>query len=152
MRKLAERWAEAGANQEHWRICSKTLIDLAGFFATNGSRHSATFLCTRPGKADWTMLGRNMVGFAPSFIDNLRSSQYERHEVKRWLELTLCPRTPPWRWPQTQLQPMCWQCLNSPFKCVALHKRVASLFYISASSKSFQRWLPEWRDTHVSVM
>lgn len=60
----AERWREERANYEQLKILSQTAVDPG----PNCCRHNSTFLCTQSGKADWTMLGRNMVGFAPSFM------------------------------------------------------------------------------------
>lgn len=51
----------------------------------------------------------------------------------------------------SQLQPM-HQCLGGVLKCAALHRRGCIMSYASAPLKSLQRWLPEWFDTHVSVM
>lgn len=98
-------------------------------FATNVSGLNSTLLCTQSGKADWTMLSRNMVGFAPSFMDNLKEQVSTRgmelaltgvdfyvfeHLPADDLKLNFSQRRR--------------QCLNSAFKCVALHKGAASCF------------------------
>lgn len=118
-------------------------------FATNVSGLNSTLLCTQSGKADWTMLSRNMVGFAPSFMDNLKERVSTRGME---LALTGVDFYVFEHLPADDLKLNFSQRRQSARSNVLHCTKGLHHVLHSASSKSFQRWLPKWRDTHVSIM
>lgn len=110
------------------------------------SMHSA-------GKADWTMLGGNMVGFAPSFMDNLRE------RVSTWgMELALTGVdfyvfvTPPCAW--TQLQPTPETMSEQPVKmCCIAHSCFPYLHHQDHCSDDCPNDVtPMWVECNVDMM
>lgn len=111
-----ERWLGA---LEHWSIGSKTAMDIFVQMAPDATPHFYAL-----GSADWTMVGRNMIGFAPSFMGNLKGSQYERHGLGfdwSWL------RTPPWWWSISNSTPAnALTVSEQPTKMCCITQKVAS--------------------------
>lgn len=96
-------WTEKGSNIRRFKESKHFGGSL--FLVTTIPRLSSTFLCPQSGKADWTMLGRNMA-VLPPLLWTVLSSQSERHDVSFDWSWLLRLFNASLRLTSTQLQPM----------------------------------------------
>lgn len=148
MWSLAERRREESANQEHWRIWSKATIDLAGFCAQMAADATPHFYALSRGKQTEPCSAGTWLVVPPLLwviwravstrgMESALTGVDFEHLPEDDLELNFSQRL--------------FSMSEQPIKNVWHRTKGCIMFYISASSLSFQRWLPEWCDTHVSM-